>query len=129
MKVLYINIIVKEASLIELYLIHGSPESEYEEEIKECKFYIDRMFPKEQVEEKYKGVIDYLLKRINDDEPTIASIMKAHRDAHCRGETNGSLVYQQYGKGEKKDPIPGWKLERIIQQKQRDLTPEEEANH
>lgn len=93
MKVLYINIIVKEASLIELHKIMGDPETDWEEETKEIKFYLARMYPKEEVDEKYKGVVDYLDRRIAEDHPTIASLMKAHRDAHCRGESTGSLVH------------------------------------
>ena len=45
------------------------------------KIYLERMFAQDQVEAKLTGIIKYLATRIRDDEPTIMSIFKVHRDA------------------------------------------------
>ena len=81
MKVIYLNIIVEEAGKRELNMILDKDEMENEEIDTEIKKYLDRMFAKDEIDGKFKKIVDYLAKRIADDEPTINSIFKAHRDS------------------------------------------------
>jgi len=81
MKVIYLNIIVEESALREINMILGKPEMDNEAHDKEIKKYLERMFAQDQVEVKLAGIIKYLATRIIDDEPTIMSIFKVHRDS------------------------------------------------
>ena len=92
-------------------MIQGVPEMDNDIIDQELREYLGRMHAVDQVEMKLNGIIKFLKKRIDDDEPTIDSIFKVHRDSQTTGETIGSLI-DLSGEYLKESQIPGWLLER-----------------
>ena len=92
-------------------MIQGVPEMDNDIIDQELREYLGRMHAVDQVEMKLNGIIKFLKKRIDDDEPTIDSIFKVHRDSQTTGQTIGSLI-DFSGEDLKESQIPGWLLER-----------------
>ena len=101
MKIIFLSIVVEESGKREMNMILGKPDIENDPIDKEIRLYLEKMFAADEVNEKLKGIIDFLKGRIDNDEPTIMSIFKAHRDANARGEKIESLVLSTVRKDKK----------------------------
>lgn len=111
MKCVYISILLSLIGEREINMILAKADEVNAEIDKEMKQYLEKMFALDTVEMKLVEIIQLINTRIENNEPTIQSILKCDSEHNTKGLPVPPLIGPT--KNKKDRPLPVWKLERM----------------